>query len=163
MNADKVVLVVCGADAAGYVAIVGQGFVQVVGNHRVLIGRAVLLGCQLTVDLLECRSSIIIIGIDDCERCAVDGFCRTENRMTGSPRFDAAFRHFVAFRENVEFLVNILYIHVFLNSLADALAECLVDGFFDDKDDFLKTCLFCIINGKVDNHISVRVNWINLF
>lgn len=50
MNADKVVLVVCGADAAGYVAIVGQGFVQVVGNHRVLIGRAVLLGCQLTTE-----------------------------------------------------------------------------------------------------------------
>jgi len=36
MNADKVLLIVCGADAAGYVAIVGQGFVQVVGNHRIL-------------------------------------------------------------------------------------------------------------------------------
>ncbi len=62
--------------------------------------------------------------------------------MTGSPRFGRGLPALRSLSGERRVPGKHTLHPCILNSLADALAECLVDGFFDDKDDFLKTCLF---------------------
>ena len=107
-------------------------------------------------------ASIVIVSIDDCER-AMDDVPDGEDRMGGSPGLDTSFRNFKSFRKIVQFLKGVSNLHMSGNTVADLFTEDLFVFFLDDKYDLLKACLFCVVNGEVDDHMPFGIDRVDLF
>ena len=82
--------------------------------------------------------------------------------MCCSPRLYTSFRNFVTFREIVQILEYIRYIHDLLNSLSNSFFKICFIFFLNNKYDFLKSCAFCIKDREIHNNMSFLIYRVNL-
>ena len=148
-------------DAARHMPVFRQCVVEMIGNHRILIFVIITAGCQTIIDRLERRFSIVIIRVDHRKR-SVDHLAAAENRMTGSPRFDASLRNLKSIRKTVIFLIHILHLHVLFHAVSDMFLKLFLNRFLDNKYDLFESSLDCVEDRKIDDQISFPIDRINL-
>ena len=86
-----------------------------------------------------------------------------KNLIGDSPWFYAAYRHRKSIRNILKFLKNISNFHKSLCSFADGLTENLFVFSFNNKDHLFEACADSIINGKINDDMSVGIDGVNLF
>ena len=82
--------------------------------------------------------------------------------MSRSPWFHPTFRRLEALRQIPDILKRIFHLNPLLHAVSNGLFKILFILLLNDKDDLLKPCLHCIIDGKVHDDVSVRIHRINL-
>ena len=82
--------------------------------------------------------------------------------MSRSPGLHPAFRRLEALRQIFHLLESIFHLNSLLHAVSDGPFKILLILLLNDKDDLLKPCLHCIIDGKVHDDMSVRIHRINL-
>ena len=120
------------------------------------------MGCQIIIDHLEGFRTIIVVCVNNGKR-AIQDIDAAENSMPGSPWFYAAFRHRKSIRNILKFLKNISNFHKSLCSFADGLTENLFVFSFNNKDHLFEACADSIINGKINDDMSIGIDGVNLF
>ena len=147
------------ADPAGYGTVFGDRVAQPVGNHGVLVF------CALTGhELIECPVSagaVKIIRVDDGKR-SVDLIGGAERGMGGSPGFDPAFRYGKALRQLVQFLEHQADVKILCHAVRHSGAEVCFDRVLDDEHHFAEARLPGVVQGKIDDGMSVVVDRGNL-
>ena len=127
-----------------------------ISDHCISVLIIICMCRQIIIDELECFYSIIVICIDHCER-SVNLIHTAIYSMCCSPRFYTSFRYFIAFRNVVDILISICYVHVFFHTFSHMLFELFFDLVFDYEYDLLKAGSLCIIHGKIHDNMSVIV------
>ena len=162
MNVHQITVRIGLAHASGHMAVLGEGVLQNISHHGVVILLVILMGGEEIIDHLERVASIIIIRVDHREG-RVHTAQTAQYRVAGSPGFHPSLRNLIAFRNIVEILEHIGNFHDLADSVADSLPEIFFIFFFDDKYNLLKSGLFRVIQGKIHNDMSLRIHRIDLF
>ena len=149
------------ADAAGNAAVLGDGVLQQVADHAVVVDRAVRVGGQVIVDDLERLRAVVVICIDDRERAVDEVFCR-QDRVAGAPGLDAALRDGEACGQLIQLLECVFHVHHFGHAVADGLFEGLLDLMLDDEDHGLKACTAGIVEGIIHDDLPVGAYRVDL-
>ena len=114
------------------------------------------------IDRLERGFSIVIIRVDHRKR-SVDHLAAAENRMTGSPWFDASLRNLKSIRKAVIFLIHILHLHMLFHAVSDMFLKLFLNRFLDNKYDLFESSLdYASKIEKIDDRISFPIDRINL-
>ena len=82
--------------------------------------------------------------------------------MGGAPGLRPPLRYSEALRELVNLLEHIPHVEILLHAGAYGVLEVLLDGVLDDEYHLAKAGLPCVIQGIVNNAVSLIVNWGNL-
>ncbi len=138
-----------------------KGIFQKIPHHGILIFVRVLMRRQEIIDHLKRLLSVVIIRVDD-GKGTVHQRQTGQHCMSRSPGLPPAFRHLEALRQIFHLLESIFHFDPLLHAVSDGLFKILLILLLNDKDDLLKPCLHCIIDGKVHDDVSVRIHRINL-
>ena len=150
------------ADTSGHMSILGQCIFQQITYHGILIFLSIFRINQEIMNQLKCLLSVIIVCIDHRKR-SVHNRQTGQDSMSGSPWFYTAFRHLKAFWQVVKILKYILHRNPFLHTVSNALTEICFIFLLDNKYDFSKSSLYCIVDRIVHNNMSLGINGVNLF
>ena len=106
--------------------------------------------------------SVVIVCIDYSER-SVDLIDRAQNRMRRSPRLHSSFRNLEAFRDVVQVLECVLYVHDLCHPVSYSLFKVSLVLFLDDKDYFFEPCPFRIKDREIHNDMPFLIYRVDLF
>ena len=162
MDIHQVAILIHRAHAPCHMSIVGQGVVKLVADHGILVSVIILHQCQLVINHVKCLFPIIIICIDDCKR-PVNQILTAQHCMGGAPGLHAALRDLKPFRYLIHLLIHICHIHISADTVAYVDLEFRLNGLLDDKDNLLKSSLFCIKNGEINDDVAILIHRVNLF
>ena len=82
--------------------------------------------------------------------------------MGGAPGLHAALRDLKPFRYLIHLLIHIRHIHISADTVAYVDLEFRLNGLLDDKDNLLKSSLFCIKNGEINDDVAILIHRVNL-
>ena len=105
--------------------------------------------------LHKCFFPIIIICIDD-HKWFFYNILASQNRLPGSPRFDASLWNLITFWQAFQLLIDILNRHNFRQTISNYFFEFFLNGFPNYKNNLCKSSFFRIVNRKVHNNFSIR-------
>ena len=97
------------ANAPGHAAVFGDGLAQLVAHHAVAVG--VSHGREGVEDHLERGLSVIVIGVDNGERRAIDLLFRAEHSVRGTPGLYTALGDGNAGGQLVQLLIGVADFH----------------------------------------------------
>ena len=162
LNTHQITVCIRLAYTTGYMTILGQCIFQNISYHQIVIFFIVLMGGQEIIYHLKCMTSVVIIRIDNCKRC-IQSSQTAQHCMTGSPWFYSAFRYTVAFRKIGQFLEYIRNFHDFTDSISYGFFKIFFIFFFNNENNFFKSCFLCIIQREIHNDMAFRIDRIDLF
>ncbi len=152
-------LPVCLGDAAGDVAVFGEGLVEAVADH----GEAPFLAFAEEVgDALEGVGAVEVVGIDGAE-WAFDEVARGADGVGGAEGFGAVGGADVGGREVGAVLECELDVRPALVFAGDVVAEDLFEVFADDEDDVGEAGLEGVVDGVVHEGFAVGADGFDLF
>ena len=154
-------VLVCHADAAGHAAVFGDGILQQIADHAVIIHGAVRVGGEVIVDDLEGLRAVVVVRIDD-RKGAVNEVLGRQHRVAGAPRLDPALRDGKARGQLVELLEGVLHLHDLGHPVADGGLEGLLDLMLDDEDHGLEPGAAGIVEGIIHDDLPVRAHRVDL-
>ncbi len=150
------------ANATGNSAVFGNGVLQQIAHHDVLIAlRIIRIGLQIIVDCLEGIHTIIVICIDNGEG-SINNFACCQCGVCSTPGLGSSFRNSVTLRQVSADLMDILNIHLSSYIRADDFFECFFQLGFNDKHSSTETSSVSIKQGVVDNDVAIFVHWVDL-
>ena len=158
---DKMAFRVGRADAAGDVAVLRNGILQVIGNHGSPV-RCIAHPLQGISHGSESVLAVIVVGVDDGEGlvnlilCAHDGVHRAVGLGTLGRGNETAGKGII-------FLIGVGDLHLFGDLVADHFTEHLVHTAADDKNHLIKTGFDGIIDGVFHQDFTVGANAVHLF
>ncbi len=115
------------------------------------------MGNEIIVHLNKGFFSIIIVGIDNKKRF-LDQIAANHDGMSRSPGFFALRRAAKAGRQLVKLLEGIFHLAKSLHATADNLLKISLQILSDDKYNFIKARLQGIVNGIINNNLTVWSN-----
>ena len=154
-------LPVHGADAPGHGAVLGDGVLQQVAHHHVLVHVPVRVGAQVVVDELIGLGAVVVVGVDDGEG-SVHQLPGGQGGLGGAPGLGALWRHGVARGQVVLTLEGVLHVHHLRHPVADAGAEIGLDLLLDDEDHGFEPGPAGVVDGVVDDELSVVSHGVQL-
>ena len=110
----------------------------------------------------ECLFTVIVICVDNNKGCVHRTFAG-QNCLTGSPGFGSSFRNREAFRKLVKFLINIFHRYILGNPVSDDFFKFFFYRVPDNKNHFVKTGFFGIVNGVINDDFPVVIHFGKLF
>ena len=111
------------------------------------------------MNLYKCFFSIIVICINNYE-WLFDNIFTYQYRLSCSPWLASPCRLFNSFREIIQLLICISKFYVqfitnSFNSFSDRIMKCISDILTNDKYYFIKSGLYCIMNGIIHNDLPI--------
>ena len=107
------------------------------------------------MDFDICFLTVIIICINYHEWLVKNCLC-SKDCLPCSPWFCTVCRFLKSFREIIQRLEYIFHITDFLDTVSDNSTEIFLQVFSDNENNFIKTCLYCIMNGIIHNDLAGR-------
>ena len=150
-----------GADAAGDAAIFGNGVLEQVAHHAVVVDLAVGVSGEVIVDDLERLRAVVVVGIDDGEGAVDVGLCG-QHRVAGTPGLHAALGDGVALGQLIQLLEGVLHVHHPGHAVADGSFESLLDLVLDDEDDRLEACAAGVVQGIIHDDLTAGTHRVDL-
>ena len=152
---DEVVVRVLLADAAGDMAVLGDGVAQQIADHGEFIAAlAVRMALKVLIYLAEALRAIVIVRVHDGEG-AIHDLARGKHRVAGAPGLHTAVRDLIALRQVVQLLVGVLDVYELRESVANGLVKGLFDLVLDDEHNGVEAGALGVIDGVVDDELAV--------
>ena len=112
------------------------------------------------MNLTEALFSVVVIGVDYDEGFPNQIFGR-QHRLSGAPRFGAAFRQLS--RDIADILEGVVHFHAALSadgfdSVSDNFSEIRFDILSDDKNNFVKAGFDGIVDGIIHNDVATVIH-----
>ena len=148
------------ADAAGHVAVLGNGILQIIGDHGSLV-LFIRDAVQAVSHCFEGILAVVIVRIDDGKRLMYLIF-RTNDSMDRSIRLRPVSRRDETVGQCVIFLERVIYFDFFCNLVTNHLTEGIGHALADDKDHLVKAGFHCVINGILHQDLTVGADPVNL-
>ena len=145
-------------------AVIREGIPHDVTGHAHIEDRCILIHgiYEIVMDQLESLTAVEVVRIDYSKR-RVDEITYLNQCMRGTPRLLSALRHTVALRQLIDLLEGILTLRDLLDTVADDLAEILLDVLTDDKHNLIKSGFQCIVDGIIHDDLTARSQLRQLF
>ena len=153
---------VCGAYAAGDRAIFGERVLDLISDHAVTEFVVILCGRQVIIHFAKCICAVEVIRVDNGDRTAGSQLLCTPHCMRGAERLLTALRCGQTVRQIVERLISVVHLHEAARLFADGVLERLVQLGTDDEYHAVKACTVCIVDGIIEQNLSVRTDRVDL-
>ncbi len=148
--------------AARNVPVLCDGIFQQISHHRVAVNGIILMRGEIAVNFRERLGAVVVVGVDDGER-RINDMARRQHRVGGSPRLCAALRDGIALRQIVQLLEYVTHLHHLGDTVPDRLPERLLNLVLDDEYHRLEARAPGVVQGIVDDDLSVVPHRIDLF
>ncbi len=149
------------ADPAIHVAVVRERVSQGITDHRV-VGFSGGTGLEKVGGALVGVVAIKVVRIDHRE-VFPDQIASSADRVSGAPRFDAAFGNGESRRKVAEILVGVIDLDAISETGSDALLKSVRKVLPNDKDHPAKTGADRVENRVVQHGFAVRAHRVHLF
>ena len=150
------------ADAPGDAAVLGDGLAQAVAHHGILEAvRPVPVVGEVVVDDTEGLRAVVVVGIDD-RKGPVDELPGGQHRVGSAPGLLPAQGDAVSPGKALQLLEGVGRVHAPADARAHQLPEVRLQFPVDDKDNLLESGPPGIVDGVVDNALSVSAHGVHL-
>ena len=160
-NINKLIFLICIADATVYRAMLRHGIAKPVAYHAELWSISTDGTLKMLICDLKRLSAIKIIRINHSKGLVYNS-CHAKQCLRSTPWLETSLGQCEPFGQIIKLLKSVFHLYMLADSVSDGVSEIAEILLLDDKDNLIKACLYCIIDRKIYNKIAILVHRIDL-